>query len=94
MLSEIENMNFHEILKNNKIIPVAVFNDMNNALKSAELLLKELLQAIELWEERITVLENEIELDILPEQNAITIVLPYRINVNGLIAIFSKKVVI
>jgi len=48
MLPEIKNINLLEILTNSKIIPVAVFSDLNNALKTAELLLKNSIHLIEI----------------------------------------------
>jgi 2-dehydro-3-deoxyphosphogluconate aldolase/(4S)-4-hydroxy-2-oxoglutarate aldolase len=48
MLSKAENLNFTETCKNNKIIPVAVFNDLDSAVKIAELLLKNSITILEI----------------------------------------------
>jgi Entner-Doudoroff aldolase len=48
MLSKIKNVNLLEILKKNKVIPVAVFSDINNAKKTAELLLKNSIDLLEI----------------------------------------------
>lgn len=41
-------MKVNEILKKNKIIPIAVFSDKNNALKTAEILLKNSFNLLEI----------------------------------------------
>jgi 2-dehydro-3-deoxyphosphogluconate aldolase/(4S)-4-hydroxy-2-oxoglutarate aldolase len=48
MLSQDEILNLHEILSKNKIIPVAVFNDVSKALKTTELLLRNSINIIEI----------------------------------------------
>jgi 2-dehydro-3-deoxyphosphogluconate aldolase/(4S)-4-hydroxy-2-oxoglutarate aldolase len=48
MLSEDEILNLNDIFRKNKIIPVAVFNDVSRALKTAELLLKNSIDIIEI----------------------------------------------
>jgi 2-dehydro-3-deoxyphosphogluconate aldolase/(4S)-4-hydroxy-2-oxoglutarate aldolase len=48
MLSKIKNVNLLDILKKNKVIPVAVFSDINNAKKTAELLLKNSIDLLEI----------------------------------------------
>ncbi len=48
MLSQDEILNLHEILSKNKIIPVAIFNDISKALKITELLLKNSINIIEI----------------------------------------------
>ena len=48
MLSQDEVLSLHEILSKNKIIPVAVFNDVSKALKTTELLLKNSINIIEI----------------------------------------------
>lgn len=51
-------MNLYEILKNNKIIPVAVFNDENKALKTAELLLNNSINILEITLRTETAFDN------------------------------------
>ena len=48
MLSENKNINLTEVLKKNKVIPIAVFNDVDNAKKTAELLLKNSIDLLEI----------------------------------------------
>lgn len=48
MLSQDEILSLHEILSKNKIIPVAIFNDVSKALKTTELLLKNSINIIEI----------------------------------------------
>jgi 2-dehydro-3-deoxyphosphogluconate aldolase / (4S)-4-hydroxy-2-oxoglutarate aldolase len=48
MLSKIKNVNLLEILRKNKVIPVAVFSEINNAKKTAELLVKNSIGLLEI----------------------------------------------
>jgi 2-dehydro-3-deoxyphosphogluconate aldolase/(4S)-4-hydroxy-2-oxoglutarate aldolase len=48
MLSENKNLKFKELLSTNKIIPVAVFTDLDNALKTAEFLLSNSFKLLEI----------------------------------------------
>jgi 2-dehydro-3-deoxyphosphogluconate aldolase / (4S)-4-hydroxy-2-oxoglutarate aldolase len=48
MPSKIKNVNLLDILRKNKVIPVAVFSDINNAKKTAELLLKNSIGLLEI----------------------------------------------
>ncbi|MFH0977231.1 MAG: bifunctional 4-hydroxy-2-oxoglutarate aldolase/2-dehydro-3-deoxy-phosphogluconate aldolase [Spirochaetota bacterium] len=48
MLSETKNINLLEILKKSKVIPIAVFSDINNAIRTAELLLKNSVNLLEI----------------------------------------------
>jgi 2-dehydro-3-deoxyphosphogluconate aldolase / (4S)-4-hydroxy-2-oxoglutarate aldolase len=48
MLSKTKNIDLLEILKKNKVVPVAVFSDINKAKKTAELLLKNSIGLLEI----------------------------------------------
>ena len=69
-----------------------VFDSLN--VTKAQNLLDELMFAIELWEDRVTIIKEQIEMNILTEENAFTLVLPYIINRNGLTGSFARKVIL
>jgi phage baseplate assembly protein W len=69
-----------------------VFESLNTV--NGERILDEIIEAIKRWEKRITILENEVELNILKDQNTITIVIPYIINRSGLQSTFSRKIIL
>lgn len=77
---------FGSTLPNQSFEQIDIFN--------AEDLLIELLEAIELWEDRITIVRNQIEMNILTNEQSMTLVLPYIINRNGLTGRFSRKIVL
>ena len=57
-----------------------------------ERLLDDTASAIELWEDRVTVLKETMKLLVDPDMNAATIVIPYIINASGRVSEFKKKV--
>jgi len=63
-------------------------------LTRAENLLDELLYSISLFEDRVTVIPSEVELNVLTDTNTMTLVIPYIINRNGLTGRFSRKIVL
>lgn len=69
-----------------------IFENLNDV--NGEQILDEIINAIKRWEKRIIIIENEVELNILKDQNAITLVIPYIINRNGLKATFSRKIIL
>jgi phage baseplate assembly protein W len=73
-------------------LPLQVFEQIDVSI--AENLLDELLDAIALWEDRITIIKSEIELNILTNENTLTLLIPYIINRNGLTGRFSRKIVL
>lgn len=74
------------------ILPLVTFEQLN--LESAQDLLNIILRAIRRFEKRITVVTDQVKMDLLPEENALTLIIPYIINRNGLISSFSKKVIL
>ncbi len=71
---------------------LVVFESLNNV--NGEKILDEILNAIKRWETRITIIEREVELNILKDQNTITLVIPYIINRSGLKSTFSRKIIL
>jgi phage baseplate assembly protein W len=61
---------------------------------NGELLLDAIITAIRDWETRIIILEEQIRMDVRVDENALILVIPYRINRNGLIGTFSRKVIL
>ena len=74
------------------ILPLVLFEHLN--YDSAYDLLSSLLSSIKRFEKRVTVLTEQVELNIITDQNAFTLVIPYIINRTGLSNSFSKKVVL
>lgn len=61
MLSKTESVNLFEILNKSKIVPIAVFGDLNGALKTAEILLQNSVNLLEIT------LRTEIALKCISE---------------------------
>ena len=58
---------------------------------SGEKLLDDIIAAIKRWDSRITVLERQAALQILDDEHAIILTLPYRINQRNITSVFKKK---
>ena len=74
------------------ILPLVLFEHLN--YNSAFDLLNSVLIAIRRFEKRITVKIDEVELNILTNENAFTLIIPYVVNRTGLTNTFTKKVVL
>lgn len=74
------------------ILPMVFFEQLDYT--SSYDLLESLLTSIKRFEKRITVIQDQVELNILTDQNAIILIIPYIINRTGLTNRFSKKVVL
>jgi len=72
------------------ILGVQVFSQLN--FGQADALLNELVRVIGIWETRITIIEEDITLDINSDENSMIIIMPYRINRSGLTGTFSRKI--
>jgi len=74
------------------ILPLVLFEQLD--YNSAYDLLNSLLSSIRRFEKRITVIKEQVELNILNDNNSFTLVIPYIINRTGLVSRFNKKVVL
>jgi len=67
-----------------------LFENINENL--GEKILDDILNSIKRWEDRIIVDTNNVKLDIFPDENAITITIPYKIIRTGQRNVFKKKI--
>ena len=74
------------------ILPLIEFEQLN--YNSAFDLLNSLLVSIRRFEKRITVIKDKIELNIITEENALTLVIPYIVNRTGLENTFNRKIIL
>lgn len=72
------------------ILPSYLFDFINE--NSGEKLLDDVIAAIHRWDDRIIVISNSATLQILNDQYAIILTLPYYIKQNGNTSIFKKKI--
>jgi len=73
-------------------LTLMVFEQLNKV--NGEQLLNGVIEAIKRWETRITIREEQVELNIIQDENAITLVLPYEINRTGLTGTFARKIIL
>jgi len=71
-------------------LPVVIFENLNDT--NAELLLEKILDAIEVWEDRITVFREETRMNINYNTNSLTLELPYRLNQNNITGTFVRNI--
>lgn len=71
-------------------LSLSLFENMNNS--QAEKMLDGVISAIKTWEDRITILENDVRL--ITQDNGYILRIPYIINKSNLKSIFQKKIVV
>jgi len=59
----------------------------------ANAILDEVAQNIKMWEDRITVVESQMNFIINPDQNYVILIIPYIINRTGVKSVFKKKII-
>jgi phage baseplate assembly protein W len=57
-----------------------------------EQVLDDTVDAIATWEDRITIIDDKVNLQILPDENTVYLTIPYIINIRRLKAEFRKKI--
>jgi phage baseplate assembly protein W len=84
---------FNERLFNSafgSVLPSYLFDFINE--NSGEKLLDDIITAIHRWDDRIIVIAGSATLQILNDQYAIILTLPYYIKQNGVTGVFKKKI--
>jgi len=84
---------FNERLFNSQfgsVLPSYLFDFINK--NSGEKLLDDIITAIHRWEDRVIVIAGNATLQILNDQNAIILTLPYYVKQNGVTSVFKKKI--
>jgi phage baseplate assembly protein W len=71
------------------VLPTYLFDFINE--NSGEKLLDDIIESIKRWENRITIIESQAALQILDDQHAIILTLPYIINQRNTAGVFKKK---
>lgn len=72
------------------VLPSYLFDFINE--NSGEKLLDDIITAIHRWEDRVIVIAGSATLQILNDQNAVILTLPYYVKQNGTNSIFKKKI--
>ena len=71
------------------VLPSYIFDFVNET--TGEQLLDDIIEAIKKWENRVTILERDASLQILDDEHAIILTLPYMINKLNVTGLFKKK---
>ena len=71
-------------------LPVVIFENLDET--NGDLLLEKLLDAIEVWEDRISVFREQVKMNINFGKNSLTLELPYRINENNITGTFVRNI--
>jgi phage baseplate assembly protein W len=74
------------------ILPLVIFETINQT--NGELILDDMIESIKKWETRITILEDKVKLDVRINENALLISIPYKIDRNGLVGTFNRKILL
>lgn len=69
----------------------SLFEGMTNI--QGEKLINDVIDALKRWEDRITIIENDVRL-YSNSDNSFSLSIPYRINKNNITSTFKKKIII
>lgn len=72
------------------VLPSYLFDFINE--NSGEKLLDDVIAAVHQWEDRIIIIGGQASLQILADEYAIILTLPYYIKRNGITSVFKKKI--
>lgn len=72
------------------ILPLIIFEQLDE--NTGEQIIDSIVEGIKRWEDRVTILEDQIELNVFQDTNSINIVIPYIINRTGVTATFARKI--
>jgi phage baseplate assembly protein W len=72
------------------ILPSVLFENITQ--QSGENLLDTIISDIETWEDRITIISEQCALDIVEDENSISISIPYIVNEAGIVSSFEKVI--
>jgi phage baseplate assembly protein W len=73
-------------------LPYRLFDTMS--VDFGEKILDDIVVAINRWEDRITIVEDQMRMVINPDQNSFNILIPYIVKKNGKVSYFKKKIII
>ncbi|MDD5651690.1 MAG: GPW/gp25 family protein [Candidatus Nanoarchaeia archaeon] len=60
--------------------------------EEGESILDQISEAIKTWEDRITLVESQMQIKIEPDNNMIVLIIPYIIKRNKIKSVFQKKI--
>lgn len=72
--------------------PNRIFDTMDEAF--GERLIDDVVKAINKWEDRIIIIEDQVRLRLIPDQHVVYIDIPYVIRRDGRMSRFRKKIII
>lgn len=74
------------------ILPLVIFETLNQT--NGEVILDDIINSIKTWETRISILEERVRMDVRLDEQALLLMIPYRIDANGIIGTFSRKILL
>jgi phage baseplate assembly protein W len=72
-------------------LQLKIFQTMTPSM--AEETINEIIASIKKWEDRITIIEDQVQLIINMDSNSIVLILPYVVNSNNVQNTFKKKII-
>lgn len=69
-----------------------VFDTMN--IETGAELLEDTVNAIKRWEDRVIVLESEVDLKLIPDQNTMILTIPYIVRDRNIRSEFKKQIIV
>ncbi len=99
--TEAINQSIHNILSTTKgervflpqygsVLPLVVFERINET--NGEELLDRIIDDVEFWENRITIIRSQAKISLKIDENSLTLTIPYKIKQNGITSTFVRLV--
>lgn len=60
--------------------------------EDGEAILNQISDALKMWEDRITLLENQMKIKVDPDNNLMILIIPYIVKRNKIKSVFQKKI--
>lgn len=73
-------------------LPLVLFEDLNSV--NSEQLLSSIIETVELWEDRITIIRDRAKLEIYNDTNSLDLTLPYVLNDRNITNTFIRTIVL
>lgn len=72
-------------------LPLQIFENFTNS--TAESLIDRIVDAIEIWEDRIQIIHDSVEFKLSRNENSLVIGIPYYIKKQKIVSFFNKKII-
>jgi len=74
------------------VLPAQLFESLNE--DNSQQLLDSIIEAIEIWEKRITIIKSKVHLTLVLDDNSMELSIPYVVNGSNIESKFDKRIIL